>query len=352
MAILAATRPTAINLRWALEEMRRTLQPLPPGERVAAAYRRAAALCDEDVAINRGIGTHGLRLHHATIVAAPGAAARGAQLAGNGQLGARAAAVFLRGFTEAITIAVGLVAVYLTLNLIVIAVGLWEIATASHLIVDWRHAMTAEHGSPWMMIAIALIVFPKLALGMSGFETGVAVMPQIRGAADDTERITAAGEKFVMNMHGDHMGGDYKTDNHVTGYAKDKLLAWQTAPAGTEPPGWEWLWELEAQGPNETLVRHTYDWSKVTDKDLLKKVSFPLVTEDQMAQTIDKVADAATVWATIDAYRSVDRATSASAEHTESTSPELAPSIARQAARAPCASSASSIATAPQGRWR
>ena len=98
------------------------------------------------------------------------------------------AAVFLRGFTEAITIAVGLVAVYLTLNLIVIAVGLWEIATGSHLIVDWRHAMTAEHGSPWMMIAIALIVFPKLALGMSGFETGVAVMPQIRGAADDTER--------------------------------------------------------------------------------------------------------------------------------------------------------------------
>jgi methylthioribose-1-phosphate isomerase len=61
-AALRATRPTAVNLHWALEEMRRVLAPLPPGERVAAAYRRAAALCDEDVAINRSIGEHGLKL--------------------------------------------------------------------------------------------------------------------------------------------------------------------------------------------------------------------------------------------------------------------------------------------------
>lgn len=95
------------------------------------------------------------------------------------------AAVFLRGFTEAITIAVGLVAVYLTLNAVVIIDGLWRIATAPQVIVDWSHAMTAEHGSPWMMIAVALVVFPKLALGLSGFETGVAVMPQIHGSPDD-----------------------------------------------------------------------------------------------------------------------------------------------------------------------
>ena len=61
-AVLAATRPTAINLRWALEEMQRALQPLAPSERLAAAYRRAAAICDEDVAINHGIGTQGLPL--------------------------------------------------------------------------------------------------------------------------------------------------------------------------------------------------------------------------------------------------------------------------------------------------
>ena len=61
-AILAATRPTAINLRWALDDMRRSLAPLPPERRLAAAYRRAAAICDEDVAINHAIGTHGAPL--------------------------------------------------------------------------------------------------------------------------------------------------------------------------------------------------------------------------------------------------------------------------------------------------
>ncbi|WP_437957858.1 S-methyl-5-thioribose-1-phosphate isomerase [Sorangium sp. So ce119] len=61
-ALLAGARPTAVNLRWALDEVRRAVAPLPPPERVAAAYRRAAALCDEDVAINRAIGEHGLKL--------------------------------------------------------------------------------------------------------------------------------------------------------------------------------------------------------------------------------------------------------------------------------------------------
>ncbi|MCE9673169.1 S-methyl-5-thioribose-1-phosphate isomerase [Myxococcus stipitatus] len=62
LALLGATRPTAVNLRWALEDMRRRLAPLPPSERVAAAKRRAAEVCDEDVAINRAIGGHGLKL--------------------------------------------------------------------------------------------------------------------------------------------------------------------------------------------------------------------------------------------------------------------------------------------------
>ncbi|MDG3040998.1 S-methyl-5-thioribose-1-phosphate isomerase [Roseicyclus marinus] len=60
--VLHATRPTAINLRWALDAMRATLAPLPPGERRAAAYARAADICDEDVEINRRIGEHGVAL--------------------------------------------------------------------------------------------------------------------------------------------------------------------------------------------------------------------------------------------------------------------------------------------------
>jgi methylthioribose-1-phosphate isomerase len=61
-ARLLATRPTAVNLRWAIEDLRRRLKPLPPAERAAAAYARAGAMADEDVAINRAIGTHGLAL--------------------------------------------------------------------------------------------------------------------------------------------------------------------------------------------------------------------------------------------------------------------------------------------------
>src|SRR5258708_38284501 len=59
---LLATRPTAVNLRWAVEDLRRRLKPLPPGQRAASCYARAAAMADEDVAINRAMGDHGLGL--------------------------------------------------------------------------------------------------------------------------------------------------------------------------------------------------------------------------------------------------------------------------------------------------
>src|SRR5690348_12003866 len=59
---LHATRPTAINLRWALDDMRAVLKPLAPSARADAAYRRAAEIADEDVEINRAIGRNGLAL--------------------------------------------------------------------------------------------------------------------------------------------------------------------------------------------------------------------------------------------------------------------------------------------------
>jgi hypothetical protein len=90
-------------------------------------------------------------------------------------------AVFLKGFTEAIGIAVGLVGVYLVLNVVVVGDGLWRVVSHPHMVGDWTDALTAQHGNPVMMVGIALLVFPKLALGLSGFETGVAVMPHIKG---------------------------------------------------------------------------------------------------------------------------------------------------------------------------
>lgn len=96
-------------------------------------------------------------------------------------------AVFLKGFSEAIGVAVVLVAVYLALNVVVVAVGLWHVLTDPQLITDWTDALTAEHGNVVAMVGVALLVFPKLALGLSGFETGVAVMPHIEGEEGDTE---------------------------------------------------------------------------------------------------------------------------------------------------------------------
>jgi methylthioribose-1-phosphate isomerase len=59
---LHETRPTAINLKWALDEMRRTLRSLPPAQRQAAAYVRAAEIAEEDVELNRAMGRHGLEI--------------------------------------------------------------------------------------------------------------------------------------------------------------------------------------------------------------------------------------------------------------------------------------------------
>ncbi|MFE6800683.1 amino acid transporter [Streptomyces sp. NPDC057681] len=100
-------------------------------------------------------------------------------------------AVFLKGFLEAIGVAVVLVGIYLSLNVVVVVTGLWHVITKEHVITDWSTALTAEHGNAFAMIGVALLVFPKLALGLSGFETGVAVMPHVKGDPTDTEERPA-----------------------------------------------------------------------------------------------------------------------------------------------------------------
>ena len=97
------------------------------------------------------------------------------------------AAVFLKGFSEAIGIAVGIVAVYLILNLVVIGVGFAAIVENPQLLGNWREALFRSHANPLLMVGAALLLFPKLALGLSGFETGVVVMPLVRGEPSDTE---------------------------------------------------------------------------------------------------------------------------------------------------------------------
>jgi hypothetical protein len=90
--------------------------------------------------------------------------------------------IFLKGFKEAIQVAVVLVGAYLTLNAVVTTVAFFHLAEQGNLFVDWRRALYAHHGNVLTMVGVSLVLFPKLALGLSGFETGVTVMPLIEGS--------------------------------------------------------------------------------------------------------------------------------------------------------------------------
>jgi hypothetical protein len=90
-------------------------------------------------------------------------------------------AIFLKGFKEAIGFAVFIVAIYLALNVVVLGRGILEIAHHPEYLPRWREGLALTYPNPAFMLIAALIVFPKLALGLSGFETGVAVMPLAKG---------------------------------------------------------------------------------------------------------------------------------------------------------------------------
>lgn len=90
-------------------------------------------------------------------------------------------AIFLKGFKEAIGIAVVLVGVYLALNFAIVLVGFYEVLTHPTVVGDWRSVLFQTYKSPFLMVGTALLIFPKLALGLSGFETGVVVMPLVKG---------------------------------------------------------------------------------------------------------------------------------------------------------------------------
>ena len=94
------------------------------------------------------------------------------------------AAVFLKGFREAIGLAGAAAVPYLALNVVVLGRGAWEVLTHPALLAGWRAALSGK-GDFALVAAGALLVFPKLALGLSGFETGVSVMPLIHGGEAD-----------------------------------------------------------------------------------------------------------------------------------------------------------------------
>ena len=111
-------------------------------------------------------------------------------------------AVFMRGFREVIGLAAVIVGVYLLLNVAVVGAGLLHLVEHPHRFAEWMARVDSGEwyipdkpfdGSGWLTILLtSVLLFPKLALGLSGFETGVAVMPLIKGDPTDT-RVNPVG---------------------------------------------------------------------------------------------------------------------------------------------------------------
>jgi len=104
------------------------------------------------------------------------------------------AVVFLAGFREAIRLAAFVAVPYLALNLIVFGAGIWQIVRHPEVFTHWHGSLTASADWTTIFVASALI-FPKLALGLSGFETGVAVMPLISGGTREDDATESNGEE-------------------------------------------------------------------------------------------------------------------------------------------------------------
>lgn len=113
------------------------------------------------------------------------------------------AGVFLMGFREAIGISTALVIAYIGLNLYVLTVGGQKIMANPALLGNWQLQLNTQYLNPLAMVAAAALVFPKLALGLSGFETGVSVMPLVRGAESDDpnqpKKLIANTRKLLLS---------------------------------------------------------------------------------------------------------------------------------------------------------
>jgi hypothetical protein len=105
------------------------------------------------------------------------------------------AAVFMKGFLEAIGLAAAVAIPYLVLNLVVLLRGALELLRRPELLQNWRMDLQS-HGDWTMLLLTSAIIFPKLALGMSGFETGVSVMPLISGST--TEQRVQATRRLLI----------------------------------------------------------------------------------------------------------------------------------------------------------
>src|SRR5258706_12901432 len=109
------------------------------------------------------------------------------------------ALVFLKGFTEAIELATLVCVPYLLMNVVVLVRALVAVVLHPTLIPSWKSALFQQHNDWTGLMIASLIVFPKLALGLSGFETGVSVMPLIKGNPGEEENSSVPPRGRIRN---------------------------------------------------------------------------------------------------------------------------------------------------------
>ncbi|MGM9473757.1 amino acid transporter [Pseudarthrobacter sp. YS3] len=108
--------------------------------------------------------------------------------------------VFLLGFSEAVAVAIPLVAVFLLLNAVIIGVGMYDAVTRPGALTDWTAALTSAGGGIGGVVGPALVAFPLLVLGLSGFETGVSMMPLVASKGATPEEKLASRVKNTRKL--------------------------------------------------------------------------------------------------------------------------------------------------------
>ena len=101
--------------------------------------------------------------------------------------------------------------------------------------------------------------------------------------APDGQRVRAVGDVFLMHLT---RGGT--RENRIVEFEEGRLIAWRPNVPGKNPPGHLWRWELEPSSDAKTLVRHTYDWSELTDRSRFKRAKN--TTSDKLMASIDRLA--------------------------------------------------------------
>jgi uncharacterized protein YndB with AHSA1/START domain len=101
--------------------------------------------------------------------------------------------------------------------------------------------------------------------------------------AEPGQRVTAVGDVFHMRLT-----NGQNRENHVVEFEEGRRIAWLPAPAGEQPRGHRWLWELEPARDGTTLVRHTYDWTRLTDETRFERAR--ATTRDTLMASIDRLA--------------------------------------------------------------